>query len=84
MNYARGPGSKLRKTAALDLALEVVSVVTATHCPGMCWSVMELADVCGVHWSAIQRIEARALRKLRHRILFSESPLMRELREARV
>ena len=81
--YARGPGSKLRKKAELDLALEVISMVTAKHYPGMAWTYRDIADVCGVHHSAIQHIAERALRKLRNRILFSSAQEMRELRRTR-
>lgn len=82
--YTRGSGSAKRKSAEVDLALSVISAVTAREQPGMVWTYRDIAEVCGVHHSAIQNIAERALRKVRNKIIFSSDPLMRELRESRI
>jgi len=50
------------KTDSINLGLAVICAISP---PGHCWTQQDIAEVCGCHHRAIQKIEERALRKLR-------------------
>jgi hypothetical protein len=55
-------GEKKRRSAEIDLALEVARALTP---PGARWSISDLAYVCGCSPQAIWFVEQQALKKLR-------------------
>jgi len=55
--------------SSVDLGLAISG---ATLLPGERRSLREIAAFCGCHHNNIFAIEARALRKIRHRLLFGE------------
>ena len=66
------------KSSRVDLGIAILQAVAV---PGVRYTHDEISAFAGCTRSAIQQIEARALHKLRRRLLLRKDPVLRELFE---
>lgn len=78
-NGNRGAGSGLEKSDGINLGLSLLSLVAI---PGVPLTAEDIAAWCECSTQAIQRIERKALRKVRIALMFRERALCTELRDS--